>query len=128
MGVMAESGKAKNIALRILTALLGAMFVMRGGMKIINPSETATAFENWGYPGWLGVVTGVIELVSGVLLFMPRFTTYAAAVLVVVMAGATATHLKAGETNSLLLPIGLLVMSAVVAVMRWRETKSKSTG
>jgi uncharacterized membrane protein YphA (DoxX/SURF4 family) len=125
---MAESGKAKNIALRILTALLGAMFVMTGGLKILNPSDTARTFENWGYPGWFGVVTGVIELVSGVLLFAPRFTAYAAAALVVVMAGATATHLKAGETNRLALPIALLVISAVIAVMRWRETKSKSTG
>ncbi|MGH9833431.1 MAG: DoxX family protein [Blastocatellia bacterium] len=128
MGVMAESGKAKNIALRILTALLGAMFVMAGGMKILNPSGTAQMFAGYGYPGWFGVVTGVIELVSGVLLFVPRFTTYAAAALVVVMAGATATHLKAGETNQLAPPIVLLVISVVIVVMRWREAKSKSTG
>ena len=128
MGVMAESGKAKNIALRILTALLGAMFVMAGGMKVLNPSGAAKMFEGYGYPGWFGVVTGVIELVSGGLLFVPRFTAYAAAALVVVMAGATATHLKAGETNQLTPPIALLVISVVVAVMRWRETKSKSTG
>lgn len=128
MGVMAESGKAKGVALRILTALLGAMFVMVGGMKILNPSGAAQMFADYGYPGWFGVVTGVIELVSGVLLFAPRFTVYAAAALVVVMAGATATHLKAGETNRLTPPIALLIISAVVAVMRWRETKSKSTG
>jgi len=128
MGVMAESGKAKNIALRILTALLGALFVMVGGMKILNPSGAAQMFTDYGYPGWFGVVTGIIELVSGVLLFVPRFTTYAAAALVVVMAGAAATHLRAGETNQLAPPIVLLVISAVVAVMRWREAKSKSTG
>jgi uncharacterized membrane protein YphA (DoxX/SURF4 family) len=127
MGVMAESGKAKDITLRILTALLGAMFVMRGGMKIISPSETAGVFENWGYPGWLGVATGVIELVCGVLLFIPRFVIYAAGALVVVMAVATVTHLKAGETDRLALPIVLLVIAAVVALMRWRETKSKGS-
>jgi len=128
MGIMAESGKAKDIALRILTALLGAMFVMRGGMMIINPSDSAGVFENWGYPGWLGVATGVVELVCGVLLFIPRFVAYAAVALAAVMAGAAATHLKAGETDRLALPIALLVISAVIAVMRWRETKSKSTG
>jgi putative oxidoreductase len=125
MSVMAESDKAKEIALRILTVLVGVLFVMTGGMKLINSSQTAGMFEHWGYPGWFGIVTGVIELVCGVLLFVTRFTAYAAAVLAVVMVGATITHLKAGETNSLVLPIVLLVIMSIIAVRRWKSARSK---
>lgn len=121
---MAESSKAKNIALWVVTALVGLMFVVTGGGKIFNPAATAEVFAHWGYPAWFGVLTGIIELACGLLLFVPRFAAYAAGLLVAVMIGATFTHIRAGEMEHLWPPLALMALSAIIAFLRRPSAKS----
>lgn len=109
----------KNVVLWILSILLTAMFVMSGSGKLINPAQFGAAFVNWGYPTWFATVIGIVEVVAGIALLVPRVAFYAAGVLAVVMAGAVFTHLKtAGEAPRAAVPAVLLILSVVVALMR----------
>ena len=109
----------KTIAIWIVSVLLAAMFLMSGGMKLINPAQASGMFVNYGYPAWFALVIGAVEVVGGLLLLVPRVAFYAAGALAVVMAGAAFTHLKtAGEAPRAAVPIVLLLLSIVIALAR----------
>ncbi len=109
----------KTIALWIVSVLLAVMFMMSGGMKLINPAQASGMFVNYGYPAWFALIIGAVGVLGGVLLLIPRVAFYEAGALAVVMAGATFTHLKtAGEAPRAIVPLVLLVLSIVVALAR----------
>jgi putative oxidoreductase len=63
-------------------------------------------------------VVGALEIAGAVGVLVPRFTG-----LVCLMVGATLTNLFVLGTSPLL-PVGLLVMSALVAWGRWPRTRN----
>jgi putative oxidoreductase len=110
----------KTIVLWAVQVLIGGMFVLVGLMKFQDPSW-ARSFARWGYPDGFYLVVGVLEAVGGMALLVPRLTTYAALLLVAVMAGAVLTHLLHGELQRLPVPLVYLLM---VALIGWLRRKS----
>jgi putative oxidoreductase len=110
----------KTIVLWAVQVLIGGMFVLVGLMKFQDPSW-ARSFARWGYPDGFYLVVGVLEAVGGMALLVPRLTTYAALLLVTVMAGAVLTHLLHGELQRL--PVALVYL-LVVALIGWLRRKS----
>ena len=113
----------KVLGLWVPTVLLGALFVLQGIMKLQPGSPWPAMFEGWGYPAGFYFFVGVVELLAGLLLFVPRFAGYAAAVLGVVMVGAFATHLLHGEIPGI---IATFVFGALFAILvRVRLSKGR---
>ena len=122
-----------NIALWILQALLGALFIFAGGIKLITPMEEMMKQMPMALPGWFVLFTGVVELLGaiGVILpwllrIRPGLTPLAAAGLVIVMIGATAYTLAAGQVGSALMPLVVGILAAFVAYGRWRLTPPRA--
>jgi len=110
--------KGQNIAAWVISVLLGVAFVMSGGMKLSGAPEMVANFQRWGYPGFFIYVTGAIELVSALLLFMPRTAAYGAALLIPTMVGAVLTHLTHDEMSHAPVPLVLGALAAVVLFLR----------
>lgn len=72
----------------LLAVWFAHLYVTMGWAKFRSDSFWTGLFAHWGYPAWFRIVTGAVEVGAGVALLVPWVTTYAAAVLVVVMAGA----------------------------------------
>ena len=119
--------KGKTIALWILSGLLGLAFIAGGGTKLAAMPPHPEHFAGWGFPGWFMYLTGAIELVSGVLLFIPRVAAFGAALLVGTMIGAAATHLTHADAANVAPSLVMLVLSAVVLYAR-RGTLLKLVG
>ena len=100
-----------------LPSILTAMLMGAAGLpKILGHGGWATRFERWGYPGGFVVVIGVVEVAGALMLLIPRLAALGAAVLAVVMLGATATHLVHGELPR----VGVtLVLGAVFLAIAW---------
>lgn len=79
------------------TVLLGALFVLQGMAKLQPGSPWPEMFAGWGYPSGSHLPVGVIELLGGLALFVPRVAGHAAGALGLVMLGAFLTHLLHGE-------------------------------
>lgn len=103
-----------------LQILVGSMFVMVGVMKFVDPTWPRM-FARWGYPDGFYMVVGVLEAAGGIALLVPRLTTYAALLLMTVMAGAALTHAVAGETQRLGVPIVYLLVAAALGWLRRRS-------
>ena len=99
-----------------MSRLLAAMFLFAGLSKLLGARGDIQHFAAWRYPDWLRIVVGSIEIVSAVLLVIPRATYLGAA-------GIGATLLWAGYTFLVRVPdqawhafptLALLVMVATV--------------
>jgi uncharacterized membrane protein YphA (DoxX/SURF4 family) len=105
-----------NYALWIVQALLAALFLFSGGMKLIMPLEMLTA--QMPLPGLFVRFIGVAEVLGAIGLILPwllrirpGLTPLAAAGLVIIMIGATVLTLAGGDVALALIPL--------VAYGRW---------
>jgi hypothetical protein len=114
-----------NVALWIVQGLLAALFLFAGGMKLVTPAEelvqqsqmSATFLRFIGVVEVLGGLGVVLPWATGIL---PILTPLAAAGLVIVMIGATATAFSMGGAAMALLPLVTGIAAAFVAYGRSR--------
>lgn len=85
-------GRAANIALWVLQALLAALFVWSGVAKLLALTGTVEGFDKIGWGQWFRYFIGAAELAGGIGLLVPRLTSLAALGLAVIMAGAVYMH------------------------------------
>ena len=105
--------------------VLAAAFVLIGGSKLRAPSAArwSERFVHWGLPARASYAVGVLEVVGGLGLLIPRSRRAAAATLLAVMIGALLTHLVNGEVPRVVPP---LVLGGVALVVYRSETRTYS--
>ncbi len=111
----------KKIIKTALWIVLGGMFIMAGGAKLMGEHSQVEHFAQWGYPIWFLYLTGVIEVLGGICLFIPKAQFYGIVVLSVTMVGAALTHLRAHEMSAFPVP---LVLLALLVMLAWSMPKS----
>ena len=88
--------------LHIFIWIIGLWFAYRlirmGIPKLIQGEMWTTAFERWGYPTWFRVFIGVLEIMGGLLLLIPKVRHFGALILFVIMLGALLTRLYNGTS------------------------------
>lgn len=98
-----------------LWIVLGVMFIMAGGAKLMGNHSQIEHFAQWGYPLWFLYLTGLIEVSGGICLFIPKVQFYGIVVLSITMVGAALTHLMAGEVGAFPVPVVLLCLLVSLA-------------
>jgi hypothetical protein len=106
-------------------ALLAALFLFAGGMKLILPLDQMTGPVTLPGPflRFIGVaeVLGALGLIlPGLLRIRPGLTPLAAAGLVIIMIGATVVTVMGGDVAQALIPLVVGLLAAFVAYGRWR--------
>ena len=104
-----------------LWVVLGVMFIIAGGAKLMGEHSQVEHFQQWGYPIWFLYVTGLIEVGGGLCLFIPKAQFYGIVVLSITMVGAALTHLKAHEMSAFPVPLVLLIL---LISLGWTMRKS----
>ena len=82
-----------KILTMVLQILLTAAFVLAGGSKLAGVPAMVQEFDKVGFGQWFRYLTGCLEILGAVGLWIPRTSVYAALLLVCVMVGALAAHL-----------------------------------
>jgi len=118
---MSTSSKLKTVGLWIASGLLAAVFFMAGVPKLMGAEGWLRHFAAWGYPDWFRLVVGTVEVGSAGLLLIPKLAFFGACGVVVVMAGATYTHLfrAPDETGRAIFTLALLLLAAGVGYLRF---------
>lgn len=109
------TAKGTSMTVRILGTVLGLLFVFAGATKLAGMQMHVEHFAHWGYPSWFRLCVGAVELVFGVLLFLPRFAFIAACALALDMAGAVYTELFRGDAQKAAFPLVILIILAAIA-------------
>lgn len=97
----------------LLTGLLVAGFLGAGLFNAISTRATQNDFARWGYPRWWGRFTGVLEMMSAILIALPPSRTVGLALGAAIIAAAVLTVLRHREFAHLA-PLGVFV--AVIAL------------
>ena len=114
--------KFQTYALWALRLLLVAIFLYHGLPKAIFWSMASEKFVSFGLPGFLGPITGIVEVIASVLLLFGRYWKAANLVLLFIIAGAIVTvqlpnfiedaKKVAGLERELLILVGHLILLA----------------
>ncbi|MGH3660435.1 MAG: DoxX family protein [Micromonosporaceae bacterium] len=109
-------GRAWNITLWVLQALVAAFFVFAGGIKLAGDPTAVQAFDTIGLGQWFRYFTGAVEIAGGIGLLIPRLMGLAALGLVAVLVGAIITEFSIGgsPTN----PVPFLLVVGLIAYGR----------
>jgi uncharacterized membrane protein YphA (DoxX/SURF4 family) len=101
-------------ALQIAAA---AIFLFAGSKKLMADPQMVAVFAEVGVGQWFRLVTGGLEVGGGLALLVPRLAPASAAMLAIVMVGATIAHLTV-LGGSPALAIVLLLACLAIAWLR----------
>src|SRR5262245_14893594 len=113
-------GKVKTIILWALQILFALFYTTQGIIKF-NSSSLIERFRSYGYPDHFYLVIGVLEVLGGVSLLIPKMTGYGAALLAVIMGGACLTHLIHHETPNAIVNAVFMIILGLLAYGRRPE-------
>ena len=105
----------KFYGLWVLKVLAAVAFLMAGFAKLTSAEMMVTVFDGVGIGQWFRYVTGAIEVVGAVVLFLPRKAAYGAGILALTMIGAIFTHLALIGGS----PVPALVLLVLTATITW---------
>src|SRR6266436_586999 len=116
-----ESSKGLSIALWVVQIGAAAMFLMAGANKLSGNEQMVGMFQAIGFGQWFRFLTGSLEVIGGILLFIPSLAGVGGLLMTGVFAGAVATHLFLIGGNPAM-AIVLLVASSFIAWGRKDKT------
>jgi DoxX-like protein len=93
----------------ILSALPVLLLLFSASMKVLKLPAAMDGFAHLGYPEYVALPLGLVELTCTVLYVIPRSSVLGAILLTGYLGGATATHLRIGEPFHMAVILGMLV-------------------
>lgn len=115
------TGKAGNVALRVLQVAAAAMLGMAGFAKLTGAPDMIALFDAVGVGQWFRYATGGLEVLGAILLLVPALAGVGALMLAGVMAGAVLTHLFV-IGGSPVVPLVLMAVVGFIAYARRERT------
>ncbi|SDO84781.1 DoxX-like family protein [Paenibacillus sp. yr247] len=106
-----------SILSTVLQVILGLSFLMFGFMKF-GSKQMVEGFNHYGYPGWFRVFTGLVEVISAVLviagIWNGTFAAWGSLLIAITMIGAIFTHIRIKDNvRQMMMPIILLILGLV---------------
>ncbi len=109
------SSSTSRYVLLGIRMLLTLVFAGAGTAKLMGAPMMVETFEHVGVGQWFRYVTGIIEVGSALLLWVPGFQAIAAGLLVCTMVGASIAHLTVLPTSI----VPALVLGVLSAITLW---------
>jgi len=113
-----QTRSADSVVVWILSALLAAVFATTGIAKVIGAEPIglqAAAMD--GFPQWIRMVVGLVEIAGAIMILIPGVAAIAAALLALLMVPATITQWISGQPG-VFVPV---VLFAVLLIVAWRR-------
>jgi uncharacterized membrane protein YphA (DoxX/SURF4 family) len=120
--------RLKLIVVWVLRLLLAVLFAIQGVLKLSGSPGWISRFSGWGYPDHFYLAVGVAELLGAIGLLIPRLASFGALVLLVVMLGATATHVVHREPQAITTLVLLALLVTVLAMRNGRREPRAHSG
>lgn len=114
----APTSRLTTIAAWVVAVLLFLGFLGAGFSKLTAQPVMVKEFTTFGYPSWFMYLTGLIEVVSAILVIVPKTARIGAGLLICVMVGAIFSHVTHGQAAMIVAPVVLLVLAAVELQLR----------
>lgn len=100
-----------------LAALLAVVFLWAGALNLTGPSFVRAEFDKWGYPAFMRIAVGLVEISAAAMLFWPHGQRSGAAIGGVVLVGVVVSLLRTREWLRLEYPAVLLVACVLLVAL-----------
>ena len=80
--------RVKTIGIWVLRVIVAALFIAAGFMKLSGQPLMVAEFDTVGLGQWFRYLTGAMELTGGIGVLIPRYSPFAALLLLLVDIGA----------------------------------------
>ena len=117
-----EQSKLMTYGGWVLKIVAGLAFLAAGLAKLAGAEMMVGTFDQISVGQWFRYVTGVIEVVGAVLLFVPGRTIIGAGLLICTMIGAVLTHLFVIGGSA----VPALVLLVICALIAWLQKEQLS--
>ena len=101
----------------VLKYVLTIAFALAGGAKVFKAKPMVAQFKEFGLPGYMVVVIGVLEVLGAIGLWIPKLSGFVGIGLLLLMTGAVANHLKVKHAFKMYAPSLILGLMALVYVI-----------
>lgn len=108
-------GNGQKYGLLGLKVVAGLAFLAAGLAKLTGAEMMVGTFDAIGAGQWFRHVTGLIEVVAAILLFVPGRQAIGAGLLVCTMVGAILAHILVLGADTMLPAVILLAISGLIA-------------
>jgi uncharacterized membrane protein YphA (DoxX/SURF4 family) len=98
-----------------LPMVLGVVMIGHGAVTFAGPPSVRENFARWGYPAGFHLMSGVLEVVMGLLLLIPVTTRVGAIGSAMIVLAAVAVQIRSGDWANL--PVAVVLMAASVAAI-----------
>ncbi|MFB3812777.1 MAG: DoxX family protein [Terriglobales bacterium] len=105
----ARASSSRLWAGRIISAVPILMLLFSGIMKLLKPAPVVEEFVRLGYPESLALSLGIVEIMCAVVYTIPRTSVLGAILVTAYLGGATATHVRLGESFFIPVLLGIFV-------------------
>lgn len=103
-----------------ISLVLGVLFVCSGLFKAVMLPEQEQLLTNLGFPGWVLLVVGGVEVLLGALILSPRWRPWAALAMALEMVVAALAHLISGTLVLMVLANAALFVAATYVLVKER--------
>ena len=119
---MKVESRARRFTEWTIVAILLLSFLGSGFPKIDPGSGMVRRFEAWGYGAGFATVIGIVELLGGLLILVPKARRLGAGLIVIDMVGAIYTHLRTVIGSPVLAGVYLALATGIVLLRRQTRT------
>ncbi len=120
------SNKLKIIAAWIDSIILSLIYLTVGIMKLIGTEMDIKNFKDWGYPVWFRFPIGLIEMILGIGIFIPKYRLLTIYGVFIWTIAAVVTHIQAGQAELILYPM-LFSLAAAIILLLSKDSLVKNT-
>ncbi|OEK01100.1 hypothetical protein BFP97_06075 [Roseivirga sp. 4D4] len=112
--------KEKGIAVWSISIVVAVYLILKGIQKVSPSPGMVSFFADWGYSETFLRILGVLEVLGGLLLFIPKAAFYGGVLLSGILLGATYT-LLINHSAGLAEPLVFLFLSVTIIIMRFED-------
>ncbi|MGH7627138.1 MAG: DoxX family protein, partial [Gemmatimonadaceae bacterium] len=118
-----ENARGSNTVLVwVLSVLLALLFLSTGIPKLFGANTWVfQAASMNGFPAWIKITVGIVEVCGAIALLIPRVATLGAVSLAILMLPATATQIMSHESGAWL-PV---IVCIVLLVLIWQRNPAE---
>ena len=121
MSQASEPKPARKI-FQIIAYLLGAANLIFGITKLIGQADLTKEFtEIWHFPIWFMYFVGIAQVLGGIGLFTRQVRMPASLAMALIMIGAIATTIVAGQILNIVICFIVLVLCLITFVARLKD-------
>lgn len=109
----------KNVGFYLVLAFLTFMIGSSGITKLMGMQEWVEAWELYGYQPWFMYFIGALQIVTVIMLWIPKLRFWGADIIAIVMLGAAYTNFNVGEYAGIIQDVIILVLCGIVMWVTW---------